>query len=223
MKKLKIILTFLSILLLVSCKNANINTETTIKEDTISDLKLILTYDSTVKNELGDTILKDNVNPDLTIKSSYNNELNMYMEELILTKDDIYDLLLNSKLKDYLSVGANKSSHLFKNIYTFDIKFLSSLQSLVDNNLSTYLKYVHFNNKFIVPGKIISSNSNNVINENTLEWTYTLDQINGNTNILFEYETYSILRISLFVLAILALTIGVIYITKNRNKTNSID
>lgn len=155
----------------------------------------------------------------------------MYVDELVLSREIINYLLSSSKLKDYLSIKTYKSTSLFKNIYTFDIKFLSDLSSLfdsdlsaylpslADSNLSAYLRYIPFSNKIIIPGKILSSNANNVINEDTLEWTYTLDQINSDTNLQFEYEDYSIFRIMLFILFIIALLTAIIYVIKRKKAT----
>ncbi|WP_291627778.1 hypothetical protein [Clostridium sp.] len=224
MKKIRILLILLLSIFLVSCGKATITTETTIANDSISKIKIILSYDSSVKDKLGDNIIKDKISSYLVVKSSYNKETNMYVDELVLSREVINYLLSSSKLKDYLSIETYKSTSLFKNIYTFDIKFLSDLSSLVDSdlsaylpsladsNLSAYLRYVPFSNKIIIPGKILSSNSNNVINEDTLEWTYTLDQINSDTNLQFEYEAYSIFRIMLFILIIIALLAIIIYI-----------
>ncbi len=230
MKKIRILLILLISLFLVSCGSANISTETTIKGDNISKIKIILSYDSLVKNKLGDNIIKDKINSYLVVKSSYNNETDMYVDEVVLSREVINYLLSHNKLKDYLSTETHKSTSLFKNIYTFDIKFLSNLSSLVDSNLSaylpsladsnlsSYLRYISFSNKIIIPGKILSSNSNNVINEDTLEWTYTLDQINSDTNLQFEYEAYSIFRIMLFILIIIVLIVVIFYLIK-RNKS----
>ncbi|WP_294168977.1 hypothetical protein [uncultured Clostridium sp.] len=233
MKKIRILLILLLSIFLVSCGKATITTETTIANDSISKIKIILSYDSSVKDKLGDNIIKDKISSYLVVKSSYNNETNMYIDELVLSREVINYLLSSSKLKDYLSIETYKSTSLFKNIYTFDIKFLSDLSSLVDsdlsaylpsladNNLSAYLRYVPFSNKIIIPGKILSSNSNNVINEDTLEWTYTLDQINSDTNLQFEYEAYSIFRIMLFILIIIVLLATIIYIIKRKKATGT--
>lgn len=233
MKKIRILLILFLSLFLVSCGSGNISTETTITGNSISKIKIILNYDSLVKSQLGDTIIKDKINSYLSVKSSYNNETNMYFEELVLSRDVINYLLSYSKLKDYLSIETSKSTSLFKNIYTFDIKFLSNLSSLVDSNLSaylpsiadgnlsSYLRYIPFSNKIIIPGKILSSNANNVINEDTLEWTYTLDQINSDTNLQFEYEAYSIFRIMLFILIIVALLATIIYLIKRNKATGT--
>ncbi len=231
MKKIRILLILLLSIFLVSCGKATITTETTIANDSISKIKIILSYDSLVKDKLGDNIIKDKISSYLVVKSSYNNETNLYVDELVLSREVINYLLSSSKLKDYLSIETYKSTSLFKNIYTFDIKFLSDLSSLVDSdlsaylpsladsNLSAYLRYVPFSNKIIIPGKILSSNSNNVINEDTLEWTYTLDQINSDTNLQFEYEAYSIFRIILFILIIIALLAAIIYIIIRKKAT----
>ena len=231
MKKIRILLILLLSIFLVSCGKATITTETTIANDSISKIKIILSYDSSVKDKLGDNIIKDKISSYLVVKSSYNNETNMYIDELVLSREVINYILSSSKLKDYLSIETYKSTSLFKNIYTFDIKFLSDLSSLVDSdlsaylpsladsNLSAYLRYVPFSNKIIIPGKILSSNSNNVINEDTLEWTYTLDQINSDTNLQFQYEAYSIFRIILFILIIIALLAAIIYIIIRKKAT----
>ena len=174
---------------------------------------------------------KDKISSYLVVKSLYNNETNLYVDELVLSREVINYLLSSSKLKDYLSIETYKSTSLFKNTYTFDIKFLSNLSSLVDSdlsaylpsladsNLSAYLRYIPFSNKIIIPGKILSSNSNNVINEDTLEWTYTLDQINSDTNLQFEYEAYSIFRIILFILIIITLLAIIIYMIIRKKAT----
>lgn len=220
MKKI-ITLSILSLsIFLISCGSATINTETTITNDHVSNINIILTYDALVKDKLGTTILKDITASDLEVKSSYDNQNKMYLEELVLSKDNINNLLSNSKLNEYLSIETNKSTSLFKNQYTFNIKFLSDLSSLVDSNISTYLAYIPFNNKIIIPGKLLSSNSNNIINENTLEWTYTLDQINSTTNLQFEYEVYSISRILLFILITITLIAITIYLVRKNKKNN---
>jgi len=233
MKKIRILLILLLSIFLVSCGKATITTETTIANDSISKIKIILNYDSLIKNKLENTIIKDKINSYLVVKSSYNNETNMYIDELVLSREVINYLLSSSKLKDYLSIKTYKSTSLFKNIYTFDIKFLSNLSSLVDSdlsaylpslansNLSEYLRYIPFSNKIIIPGKILSSNSNNVINEDTLEWTYTLDQINSDTNLQFKYEAYSIFRIILFILIIIAFLAAIICIIKRKKSTGT--
>lgn len=174
-------------------------------------MKLILTYDSLIKTQLGNNIIKDMINPNLEVNSSYNNENSMYIEEVIFSKDDINKLLSDSKLNDYLLVEKHKSTSILKDIYTFDIKFRSDLSSIIDSNLASYLKFIPFTNKVIVSGKVLSSNSNNVINENTLEWSYTLDQISSNTNLKFQYEEYNIFRIILLALILLILILIVIF------------
>lgn len=222
MKKIRILLILFLSLFLVSCGKATITTETTITNDNISNIKIILTYDSLVKKQLGNNIIKNKINSNLvTVNSSYNSETGMYSEELVLTRDIINYLLSDSKLKDYLSIETYKSTSLFKNTYTFDIKFLSNLSSLVDSNLSVYLRDIPFSNKIIIPGKILSSNSNNVLNEDTLEWAYTLDQINSDTNLQFKYEVYSIFRITLFILIIIALIVAIIYLIKRSRITGT--
>ncbi len=233
MKKIIILLVLFLSLFLVSCGSANITTETTITGDSISKIKIILSYDSLVKNKIEDNIIKDKINSYLVVKSSYNKETNMYVDELVLSREVINYLLSSSKLKDYIAIESYKSTSLFKNLYTFDIKFLSDLSSLVDSdlseylpspsdsNLSAYLRYIPFSNKIIIPGKILSSNSNNVINDDTLEWTYTLDQINSNTNLQFEYEAYSIFRIMLFILIIIVLLAAIIYLIKRNKATDT--
>lgn len=233
MKKIRILLILLLSIFLVSCGKATITTETTIANDSISKIKIILSYDSLIKDKLGDNIIKNKINSYLVVKSSYNKETNMYVDELVLSREVINYLLSSTKLKDYISIETYKSTSLFKNIYTFDIKFLSNLSSLVDSdlsaylpsladsNLSAYLRYIPFSNKIIIPGKILSSNSNNVINEDTLEWTYTLDQINSDTNLQFEYEAYSIYRIMLFILIIIVLLATIIYIIKRKKATGT--
>lgn len=233
MKKIIILLVLFLSLFLVSCGSANITTETTITGDSISKIKIILNYDSLVKSQLENTNIKDKINPYLAVKSSYNSETNMYVDELVLSREVINYLLSSTKLKDYISIETYKSTSLFKNIYTFDIKFLSDLSSLVDSdlsaylpspsdsNLSAYLRYIPFSNKIIIPGKILSSNSNNVINEDTLEWTYTLDKINSDTNLEFEYEAYSIFRIMLFILIIIVLIVVIIYLIKRNKSTGN--
>lgn len=232
MKKIRILLILLLSIFLVSCGKATITTETTIANDSISKIKIILSYDSLIKDKLGDNIIKNKINSYLVVKSSYNKETNMYVDELVLSREVINYLLSSTKLKDYISIETYKSTSLFKNIYTFDIKFLSNLSSLVDSdlsaylpsladsNLSAYLRYIPFSNKIIIPGKILSSNANNVINEDTLEWTYTLDQINSDTNLQFEYEDYSIFRIMLFILFIIALLTAIIYVIKRKKATD---
>ncbi|MDY6228548.1 MAG: hypothetical protein SPH93_12980 [Clostridium sp.] len=232
MKKIRILLILLLSIFLVSCGSSNISAETTIVGDSISKIKIILSYDSLIKSKLEDNIINDKINSYLVVKSSYNNETNMYVDELVLSREIINYLLSSSKLKDYLSIKTYKSTSLFKNIYTFDIKFLSDLSSLfdsdlsaylpslADSNLSAYLRYIPFSNKIIIPGKILSSNANNVINEDTLEWTYTLDQINSDTNLQFEYEDYSIFRIMLFILFIIALLTAIIYVIKRKKATD---
>ena len=139
MKKIRILLILLLSIFLVSCGKATITTETTIANDSISKIKIILSYDSLVKDKLGDNIIKDKISSYLVVKSSYNNETNLYVDELVLSREVINYLLSSSKLKDYLSIETYKSTSLFKNIYTFDIKFLSDLSSLVDSDLSAYL------------------------------------------------------------------------------------
>ena len=233
MKKIRILLILLLSIFLVSCGSSNISAETTIVGDSISKIKIILSYDSLIKSKLEDNIINDKINSYLVVKSSYNNETNMYVDELVLSREIINYLLSSSKLKDYLSIKTYKSTSLFKNIYTFDIKFLSDLSSLfdsdlsaylpslADSNLSAYLRYIPFSNKIIIPGKILSSNANNVINEDTLEWTYTLDQINSDTNLQFEYEDYSIFRIMLFILIIIVLIVVIIYLIKRNKSTGN--
>lgn len=224
MKKIKSALILFLTFFLVSCGSANIYTETIINKDNISNMKVILTYDSLIKTQLGNNIIKDMINPNLEVNSSYNNKNNMYAEEISLSKEDINKLLLDSKLKDYLLVEKHKSTSLFKDIYTFDIKFLSDLSSIVDSNLASYLKFIPFTNRIVVSGKVLSSNSNNVVNENTLEWSYTLDQISTNTNLKFQYEEYNTFRIILFVLTLAILILIIIFfIKKNRAQEKSIN
>ena len=77
MKKIRLILLLFLTLFLVSCGSANIYTETIINKDNISNMKIILTYDSLIKTQLGNNIIKDMINPNLEVNSSYDNQNNM--------------------------------------------------------------------------------------------------------------------------------------------------
>ena len=209
MKKAKILLgCLISIFLLSGCGNIGVASNTTISETGAGVFSFRVAYNNIIFNNLNGSILKDNKNAtsDDCIKKYAHNQ--KFLEEYKINFNSLEDL--NRKLaknENGFKVNVVKKIGLFKDTYTYEMKFLKefdksaiksyflgkinttpeqSITTYSDNNIDEFISKVKYTNVVSLPGRIISTNSVGDTGSN-LVWTYYLNEINTETSMTATY------------------------------------
>jgi hypothetical protein len=226
LKKVSVLLGCLTIVFLLSgCGNIGIASNTTISEAGSGVFSFRVAYDNIIFDNLNDSILKDNVNalPNDRIKKYAHNQ--KFLEEYKINFNSLEDL--NKKLaenKNGFNVNVVKKTGLFKDTYTYEMKFLKefdksaikssflglssnpkkTITTYSDKTIDEFISKVKYTNEVALPGRIISTNSVGDTGGN-LVWTYYLNEINTDTSMKATYiiEKNSSAIVAAVVIAIL--------------------
>jgi len=207
MQKIKILLVCLITMILLSgCGNIGLASNTTISETGSGVFSFRVAYDYIIFNNLDGSILKDNKDAPESerIRKYVHNQ--DYLEEYKLNFNSLEDL--NKKLasnQNGFKVNVVKKSGLFKDTYTYGMRFLKSFDkssiksSFSENNninqsitkysdtiIDEFISKVKYTNEVVLPGKIISTNAVGDTGGN-LVWSYNLSQINSQTSMTAIY------------------------------------
>lgn len=226
MKKVKVLLGCLTIIFgLSGCGSIGVASNTTISETGAGVFSFRVAYDNIIFDNLDESILKDNKNAtanDCIKKYSHNQK---FLEEYKINFNSLEDL--NKKLaknENGFKVNVVKKTGLFKDTYTYEMKFLKefdksairsiflglsntnsdqSITTYSDSNIDEFISKVKYTNVVALPGRIISTNSIGDTGGN-LVWTYHLNEINTETSMT---ATYVITKNSSTIVAALVGTI----------------
>ena len=233
--------------ILIGCGEVKVTSDTSINIDGTSDTKIKVYYDETI-NKLVDndllskviTEVKDEI-PDKIhfgeITKSKEGDLNT--EEVNISTDKVKINEASNLSNDYFSIIEDKDKGIFTNEYKVTLKLNDSaidiisdyinnninnnigldLGSLINKNISNLIGSIPVDLSISMPVKIVDTNSNEIVNDKTIKYSYTINDLNESNSIIIGFKVPNIQNI-VIVLVIIALIIVliIIYYIKRRKK-----
>ena len=233
--------------ILIGCGEVKVTSDTSINIDGTSDTKIKVYYDDAI-NKLVDndllskviTEVKDEI-PDKIhfgeITKSKEGDLNT--EEVNISTDKVKINEASNLSNDYFSIIEDKDKRIFTNEYKVTLKLNDSaidiisdyinnninnnigldLGSLINKNISNLIGSIPVDLSISMPVKIVDTNSNEIVNDKTIKYSYTINDLNESNSIIIGFKVPNIQNI-VIVLVIIALIIVliIIYYIKRRKK-----
>ena len=233
--------------MLIGCGKAKISSDISIKIDGTSNTKIKVYYDDTI-NKLVDndllskviTEVKDKIPNEIhfgEIIKSREGDLNI--EEINISTDKVNIDKVSNLSSDYFSIIKVKAKGIFKNEYKIIFKFNDSaidiisdyinsninnniglnLGNLVNRNISNLIGDVPVDLSISTPVKIVDTNSNEIVNDKTIKYYYTINDLNENNSIMIGIKVPNIQNIVIMlVIIVLIIIVAIIYYIKRRRK-----
>ena len=233
--------------MLIGCGKAKISSDISIKIDGTSNTKIKVYYDDTI-NKLVDndllskviTEVKDKIPNEIhfgEIIKSREGDLNI--EEINISTDKVNIDKVSNLSSDYFSIIKVKAKGIFKNEYKIIFKFNDSaidiisdyinsninnniglnLGNLVNRNISNLIGDVPVDLSISTPVKIVDTNSNEIVNDKTIKYYYTINDLNENNSIMIGIKVPNIQNIVIMlVIIVLIIIVAIIYYIKRRKK-----
>ena len=233
--------------ILIGCGEAKISSDISINIDGTSNTKIKIYYDDTI-NKLVDndllskviTEVKDKIPNEIhfgEIIKSREGDLNI--EEINILTDKVNIDKVSNLSSDYFSIIKVKDKGIFKNEYKIIFKFNDSaidiisdyinsninnniglnLGNLVNRNISNLIGDVPVDLSISTPVKIVDTNSNEIVNDKTIKYYYTINDLNENNSIMIGIKVPNIQNIVIMlVIIVLIIIVAIIYYIKRRKK-----
>lgn len=233
-------------LMLIGCGKAKISSDISIKIDGTSNTKIKVYYDDTI-NKLVDndllskviTEVKDKI-PDKIhfgeiIKSK---EGSLNTEEVDISTDKVKLNEVSNLSSDYFSIIEVEDKGIFKNEYkvTFKLKdsaidiisdYINSninnnlgldLGTLINKNIANLIGDIPVNLSISMPVKIAYSNSEELFNDKTVKYSYTINDLNEDNSIIIGFNVPNIYNIVVAILVIILIIVLSIYLLCKKSK-----
>ncbi len=233
--------------ILIGCGEVKVTSDTSINIDGTSDTKIKVYYDETI-NKLVDndllskviTEVKDEI-PDKIhfgeITKSKEGDLNT--EEVNISTDKVKINEASNLNNDYFSIIEDKDKGIFTDEYKVTLKLNDSaidiisdyinnninnnigldLGSLINKNISNLIGSIPVDLSISMPVKIVDTNSNEIVNDKTIKYSYTINDLNESNSIMIGFKVPNIQNIVIaLVIIILIIVIIIIYYIKKRKK-----
>ena len=242
-----LIMSLITIFMLIGCDNVKISSSTDINIDGTTSTTLRLYYDDNINKLVENNLLSyviEEVNKTSQdnmefgeITKSKDGELNV--EEVIVTTTNKVKINnLSAMSNEYVNVETNKDKALFLDTYKITISFKknlvneisnainsninsykgTSLASLIGKNVANIVGEIPIDLVITMPVEIIESNAPEIINKKTIDYSYTISELNQNNNIMLSFKVPNVINISIAViLAIILIIVAIVYF-KNRKK-----
>ena len=233
--------------ILIGCGEVKVTSDTSINIDGTSDTKIKVYYDETI-NKLVDndllskviTEVKDQVSDKVhfgEITKSKEGDLNT--EEINISTDKVEINEVSNLSNNYFSIIEEKDKGLFTNEYKVTLKLNDSaidiisdyinsninnnigldLGNLVNRNISNLIGDVPVDLSISTPVKIVDTNSNEIVNDKTIKYSYTINDLNENNSIMIGIKVPNIQNIVIvLVIIVLIIIVAIIYYIKRRKK-----
>ena len=186
--------------ILFGCGDINLKSSTVINENGSGSVKLQILYDNFISSVLKKGIIDQEwAKENGYLFNKYSNN-NINIEEITYDFNDFKELEQKINSNGLATMTYSSKIGMEENTYTVDLKFNKSLidklikdktdakTTETDEAIYNYIQNIEFSNEVKMPGNIVKSNAAGDIDENTIEWTYKLSQIDENTNTLFSYQ-----------------------------------
>ncbi|MDO4925180.1 MAG: hypothetical protein Q3980_05905 [Turicibacter sp.] len=235
--------------ILIGCGEAKISSDISINIDGTSNTKIKIYYDDTI-NKLVDndllskviTEVKDKIPNEIhfgEIIKSREGDLNI--EEINILTDKVNIDKVSNLSSDYFSIIKVKDKGIFKNEYKIIFKFNDSaidiisdyinsninnnigldLGNLINKNIANLIGDIPVNLSISMPVKIAYTNSEEIVNDKTVKYLYTINDLNEDNSIIIGVNVPNINNIVISIIVIiLIIVIYIIYYVKRRKNKN---
>lgn len=236
------------VFILIGCGEAKISSDISINIDGTSNAKIKVYYDDTI-NKLVDNDLLSKVITDVKDKIPNeihfgeiikSREGNLNTEEINISTDKVNIDKVSNLSNDYFSIIKVKDKGIFKNEYKIIFKFNDSaidiignyitsninnnigldLGNLINKNIANLIGDIPVNLSISMPVKIAYTNSEEIVNEKTVKYSYTINDLNEDNSIIIGFNVPNIHNIVISVVIILIIFIYIIYYVKRRKNKN---
>lgn len=234
-------------LILSGCGEVKISSDTSINIDGTSNTKIKVYYDNTINKLVDNDLLskvieeiKDKI-PDKIhfgeiIKSK---EGNLNTEEVNILTDKVESNEVSNLSSDYFSIIDVKDKGIFKDKHKVTLKLNDSaidivsdyinrninnnigldLGTFINKNISNLVGDIPINISISMPVKIVDTNSNEIVSNKTVRYSYTINDLNENNSIMIGFNVPNIPNIAIaLVVIILIIVISIIYYVKRGKK-----
>lgn len=232
--------------MLIGCGKAKISSDISIKIDGTSNTKIKVYYDDTI-NKLVDndllskviTEVKDKIPNEIhfgEIIKSREGDLNI--EEINISTDKVNIDKVSNLSSDYFSIIKVKAKGIFKNEYKIIFKFNDSaidiisdyinsninnnigldLGNLINKKIANLIGDIPVNLSISMPVKIAYSNSEELFNDKTVKYSYTINDLNEDNSIIIGFNVPNIYNIVVAILVIILIIVLYIYLLCKKSK-----
>ena len=234
-------------LMLIGCGQVKINSEVSISIDGTSSTRLKIYYDDTINKLVDNDLLSkviDEVKDDMPDKIHFgeitkSKEGDLNTEEINISTDKVEINEVSNLSNNYFSIIEEKDKGLFTNEYKVTLKLNDSaidiisdyinsninnniglnLGNLVNRNISNLIGDVPVDLSISTPVKIVDTNSNEIVNDKTIKYYYTINDLNENNSIMIGIKVPNIQNIVIMlVIIVLIIIVAIIYYIKRRKK-----
>lgn len=241
-----LILIIITSLILIGCGDIKVSTDTSININGTSDTKIKVYYDDVigklVNNDLMSKIINkvedgisDKVDFGEIIKSK---EGNFNIEEVNVSTNKVKIDEISNLSSDYFSIIEDEENGIFLDKYKITLKLNESaidiisdyinsninnnlgldFGSLVNKNIGILIGDVPIDVSISMPVKIIDTNADEIINNKTINYSYTVNDLNESNSIIVGFKAPNIqnIAIALAIIILIILTIIFYYIKDKR-------
>ena len=235
--------------ILIGCGEAKISSDISINIDGTSNTKIKIYYDDTINRLVDNDLLskvitevKDKIPNEIhfgEIIKSREGDLNI--EEINISTDKVNIDKVSNLSSDYFSIIKVKDKGIFKNKYKIIFKFNDSavdiisdyinrninnniglnLGNLINKNIANLIGDIPVNLSISMPVKIAYTNSEEIVNDRIVKYSYTINDLNQDNSIVIGVNVPNIHNIVIsIVVIILIIVIYIIYYVKRRKNKN---
>lgn len=241
-----LILIIITSLILIGCGDIKVSTDTSININGTSNTRIKVYYDDVigklVNNDLMSKIINkvedgisDKVDFGEIIKSK---EGNFNIEEVNVSTNKVKIDEISNLSSDYFSIIEDEENGIFLDKYKITLKLNESaidiisdyinsninnnlgldFGSLVNKNIGILIGDVPIDVSISMPVKIIDTNADEIINNKTINYSYTVNDLNESNSIIVGFKAPNIqnIAIALAIIILIILTIIFYYIKDKR-------
>lgn len=245
-----LILIITTSLILIGCGDIKVSTDTSININGTSDTKIKVYYDDVigklVNNDLMSKIINkvedgisDKVDFGEIIKSK---EGNFNIEEVNVSTNKVKIDEISNLSSDYFSIIEDKENGIFLDKYKITLKLNESaidiisdyinsninnnlgldFGSLVNKNIGVLIGDIPIDVSISMPIKIIDTNADEIINNKTINYSYTVNDLNESNSIIIGFKAPNLKNILIYLaIIILIILTPIFYYIKKRKSVKS--
>ncbi len=245
-----LILIITTSLILIGCGDIKVSTDTSININGTSNTRIKVYYDDVigklVNNDLVSKIINkvedgisDKVDFGEIIKSK---EGNFNIEEVNVSTNKVKIDEISNLSSDYFSIIEDKENGIFLDKYKITLKLNESaidiisdyinsninnnlgldFGSLVNKNIGVLIGDIPIDVSISMPIKIIDTNADEIINNKTINYSYTVNDLNESNSIIIGFKAPNLKNILIYLaIIILIILTSIFYYIKKRKNVKS--
>ncbi|WP_300854437.1 hypothetical protein, partial [uncultured Clostridium sp.] len=245
-----LILIITTSLILIGCGDIKVSTDTSININGTSNTRIKVYYDDVigklVNNDLMSKIINkvedgisDKVDFGEIIKSK---EGNFNIEEVNVSTNKVKIDEISNLSSDYFSIIEDKENGIFLDKYKITLKLNESaidiisdyinsninnnlgldFGSLVNKNIGVLIGDIPIDVSISMPIKIIDTNADEIINNKTINYSYTVNDLNESNSIIIGFKAPNLKNILIYLaIIILIILTSIFYYIKKRKNVKS--